>query len=274
MELLLAFLMGVTSSAVVAYVVYRKQRRESLQAEAALLQRLAEHGEVLGFAAATSLQAVGSTERLERDVSILRRQVTTALDSGETVRRDHVDLARGLLASNFSLDERTLKELHSLLLGRELDYAGQFRDILVRVGGSSLETDGLASVPEPDQVRQQLAAVLEAWAQAVMVASALPPKERLDHILRFHIGLLQVHPFFDGNGLLARVLLAVHTEEHLGIRVMLPRRDAAYFRALRQASQGNYDDLLRYVKIKMDDAVQHRLPADGAPSDRAGKEAS
>ena len=251
MEMLLAFLVGVASSAFVSYLVYQKQRRESLAAERTLLQRLAEQAEVLGVTASTTLVTATSTARLERDVAVLRRQVTSALDAGETIRQDHIELARGLLAGGGSLDERTLKELHGLLLVRDLEYAGQLRDVPIRVGGTMLEPEGLPAVPEPAQVRERLAGVLEQWAQPMTEAAASPFDQHLDRIVRLHAGLLQVHPFFDGNGLLARVLLALQTEELLGQRLLLPRRDKDYFRALRRAAEGDYEDLRSYVRARM-----------------------
>src|SRR6266852_1569549 len=248
MQWLLAFLLGVASSGAVSWVVYRRQRRESLRAEGELLRQLAGQGELLGIAASTGLVAVGSTARLERDVSVLRRQVAAALNPDETIRQNHLDLARRVLPANGSLDERTIKELHGLLLGEELEYAGQFRDVPIRVGGAMLEPDGLTLVPEPAQLRDRLASVLQAWERPITGGVALSREQQVDRILRFHVGLLQVHPFFDGNGLLARVLLAFQTEQLLGTKVLLPRRDGNYFACLRRASEGNWKDLLAYVK--------------------------
>ena len=264
MEILLAFLVGVASSAAVAYFVYRTQHRQQLEAEAALLERLVQHGELLGVAAGTSLIVARSTTRLERDVSILRRQLTATLESGETVRDTHLELARDLLPANGSLDERALRELHSILLGRDFDYAGELRDVAVRVGGTRLEPHGAIHVPAPAEVRDQLTAILEAWTRAVTDGQECSPEEWLERIVRFHAGLLAVHPFFDGNGLLARVLLALQTEKHLGTRVVLPRRDPAYFSALRNASEGDIADLCSYLKARMEEAAQQRHAADGA----------
>lgn len=264
MEILLAFLVGVALSAAVAYFVYRSQRREQLESEAALLQRLAQHGEVLGVAASTGYIAARSTARLERDVSILRRQLTATLEPWETVRDTHLELARDLLPANGLLDERVLTEIHSILLGGNLDYAGELRNVDVRVGGTRLEPHGAIRVPAPVEVRSRLTAILEAWTRAATDGQECSPDEWLQRIVRLHAGLLAVHPFFDSNGLLARVLLALQTEKHLRTRVVLPRRDPAYFSALRKASEGDIADLCGYLKARMEAAAQQRDAGDGA----------
>jgi fido (protein-threonine AMPylation protein) len=263
MEILLAFLVGVGSSALVGYIVYRRQRRESLRTEASLLQRLTEHGEALGLAMSTTLMVAGSTARLERDVSILRRQLTSALDSAETLRDDQLAKASHILPKNGSLSEKSLKDVHRLLLNQELDYAGKFRDVAVRVGGAAFESNGAVVVLEPAELQKRLGDVLKAWNGAVTVDGGLSRDEWLDRIARFHAGLIAAHPFFDGNGLVARILLALQTEKHLGVRVVLPRRDPTYFASIRKAGEGDVSELFKYLKNRIE-AAQQTTRVDGA----------
>jgi len=262
MQLLIGFLIGLASSAVVAYVMYRRQRTEQLQAEGTLLQRIAEQGQLVGVAAASSLVAVGSTGRLERDVSILRRQVIAALDSRETVGDRQVDVVGRIVGANGVLDARLLSELHRALLGDELDYAGELRDVPVRIGGAADDLADILLAPSPSEVRNRVRELLEAWARTVEAMPRLTAGERLERIVGFHTDLIAVHPFFDGNGLLARALLAVQTEEYLGQRVVLPRRDTAYFTALRHAFRGARGRLIAYVKARMERAAQQADEAD------------
>jgi fido (protein-threonine AMPylation protein) len=264
MEMLLAFLVGVASSAVVAYLVYKRQRRESLQTESALLQRLTEHGEDLGLVTSTTLMVADSAARLERDVSILRRQLTSALDTAETLRDDQLAMASDLLPKNGMLDERSLKELHRLLLSQELDYAGEFRDVAVRVGGEAFESGSAVVAPEPAELQKVLGDVLKDWNGAVTAEGSLSRDEWLDRIARFHAGLISIHPFFDGNGVVARILLALQTEKHLGLRLVLPRRDPTYFASIRKASEGDPFELFSYLKSRIEAAAQQAATVDGA----------
>lgn len=86
----------------------------------------------------------------------------------------------------------------------------------------------------------------------------------MERIVRLHVGLVRVHPFFDGNGLLARVLLAVQTAQYLGAAVLLPRNDPTYFAALRKACDGNLSDLSADLRLRLQKAAQQQHAADGA----------
>jgi fido (protein-threonine AMPylation protein) len=248
MDVVVAFLVGVAGSAVVSYVVYRRQRRESLQAEGTLLAKLAQHGDVLNLNTSTTLQVAGATGRLERDVAVLREQLSRAVDSGETLRLADIRYAAHVLPGDGSLDLRSLKQLHRVLLGRDLEYAGEFRDVPVVVGGHGLTPPLGVAVVQPEEIHPRLEQLLADWNRWATEAGDRSPDQWLKRISALHAELVAVHPFFDGNGLVARVLLAVQTERFWIAPVVLPRNDRDYFSSLRLAVEGDTASLVNYLK--------------------------
>jgi fido (protein-threonine AMPylation protein) len=86
--------------------------------------------------------------------------------------------------------------------------------------------------------------LLARWRKSSMSLPDRTIAEKLAELTKFHHEFLKIHPFSDGNGRIARFLLAQQAKELLGIerRVIVEDR-SPYFEALQKADAGDYEPL-------------------------------
>jgi len=151
----------------------------------------------------------------------------------------------GCSTGQLTVDELCL--LHKALLfdapqGTQL---GVLRNRKVWIAGSSSRVEDATFIPpEPGLVAQLLRELLQQWRDAYSCLEKDCKSAKLDSITRFHHGFLNIHPFLDGNGRLARFILSQQASELFGVnrRVVIEDR-RPYFEALRKADDGDYADL-------------------------------
>ena len=137
--------------------------------------------------------------------------------------------------------------LHSALMCESSPsiQAGKLRQIKIWISGSGTNIQKASFVPpSPEQVAPMLDDLLARWRKSSLTLQDEAISKKLDEITRFHHEFLKIHPFADGNGRMARFLLAQQAKELLGIerRVIVEDRNP-YFEALRQADAGVYEAL-------------------------------
>jgi Fic family protein len=138
--------------------------------------------------------------------TLTRSETAIVLEKGLTVRgkplRDHMEatdhrdalrFVRGLAARDTTLREVDLRSIHSLVLGKTGgEAAGRYSQQPRFVAGSR------AVFPEPSAL-PALMAEFTAWL------AAAPPSPQI--ALEAHLRLVSIHPFADGNGRTARLLM-------------------------------------------------------------------
>lgn len=142
----------------------------------------------------------GSTLTLRETALIIQEGVTI----GGKKMREHLDVIGHKEAFDYivtladrqePLTERTIKEIHSLVLMDDRDNRGKYRNIPVRILGA------LHEPPQPYLVPSQMEQLIADYAE--MKAS--------EHIVQaaaeFHLRFEGVHPFIDGNGRTGRLVL-------------------------------------------------------------------
>lgn len=137
--------------------------------------------------------------------------------------------------------------LHSALMFESVPgvQVGRLRRIKIWIAGTGTNIQEAAYLPPPPElVAPMLDELLSRWRESSASLQGRTISERLDEITRFHHEFLKIHPFADGNGRMARFLLAQQAKELLGIerRVIVEDRNP-YFEALRQADEGYYEAL-------------------------------
>lgn len=109
--------------------------------------------------------------------------------------------------------------------------------------GAPGATPGTAAFvpPDPDAVQGLLEELLSNWKGSVDRLSKGTIAEKIAAMTRFHHGFVSIHPFLDGNGRIARFLLAQQATELLKQtrRVVIEDR-RPYFDALAAADAGDY----------------------------------
>lgn len=170
--------------------------------------------------------------------------VEDGLTIGGKPLKDHleaVNLAHALdLVDRLSINaerptERTIRELHAVVL-RGIDFEpGLYRTVTIRVSGSG------QSFPNPAKVPEKMAE-LSAWLEA---------GETVSPVIRSaiaHAWLVTVHPFVDGNGRTARLLgnLVLMKDQYPPALVQLEDR-ARYFAALESSHSKDLTDFILVV---------------------------
>ncbi len=151
----------------------------------------------------------------------------------------------GLAEATTPLTVAQILELHRLVMDRMLVEAGQFRQGAVSIRGAQLTPPPAREVPGlVDQWLAWLAADGQQYEPVTRMALA-------------HHGFLAVHPFLDGNGRTARLLLnLLLLRAGYPPALLLHEWRLGYLEALAQADRGRYNALLnligRAVEIGLD----------------------
>jgi len=107
-----------------------------------------------------------------------------------------------------NVDLATIFQLHKIIGDGVIDGAGNFRHILVKAYGCALE------YLEPHLIRGHLECLLEVTSAAFHATNAINAQDRLMCAIAigtvFFSEFLLIHPFVDGNGRTARLLLNIY----------------------------------------------------------------
>jgi hypothetical protein len=186
-------------------------------------------------------------------LSEFAQRTTAAI--GELVKRSNKAKipAPFKLQSTRSLSVETICTWHRAIM---LDTArggflpgGVLRDKEVWIGkGSASIEDAIYVPPPPDQVPKQLEALCDSWNGEYERLLTAKKQEIIKEIAKFHHGFLHIHPFIDGNGRLARFILAQQAFELLGITRKIVIEDRRpYLDSLSNADNGDSSDLEREI---------------------------
>jgi len=146
-----------------------------------------------------------------------------------------------------------LRYVHRLIQAIDPAVAGKFRETQVwLVDPTGTPTPGIESPPW-DQVPGLVKELLEDWNRDY--AGLLGNVDMvIPSIARFFHRLVWIHPFIDGNGRVARAILALQARELLGL-LEDPVLDhgSEYYLALREADQGKFERFEALIRT----AVKH-----------------
>lgn len=146
------------------------------------------------------------------------------------------DFVLGLARREAELDEAALLHLHALITHDLLESAGAYRGGAVSISGSEHRP------PHHTQVRGLMADWF-AWLSGD--GRGYPPVIRA---ALAHEALLAIHPFLDGNGRTARLILNLQLmRAGYPVALLLQGWRLSYIRALEQAHQGRYSPLVNVV---------------------------
>lgn len=155
--------------------------------------------------------------------------------------------------------EKNILQLHALILkGIDDDNAGRYRSVPVRISGSEVVLPNPRKVPTlmhdfTHWLQQQHAS----WQKKVKDSSPLPSLHSVELAAEAHYQLVTIHPFVDGNGRTARLLMNLILLLHnYPPAIIYPKDRLAYVNALEQAQLGgSKEDYLCIIAA----AVEHSL---------------
>lgn len=145
--------------------------------------------------------------------------------------REAILMVEDLVSQQAPLTERVIKDLHYLVLKNiDQDNAGRYRQVNVLISGAEHKPVDALHVPE------QMTTFIDWYATQ---AAHLHPVERA---ARVHGEFVKIHPFVDGNGRTARLLMNLELMKSGFPAAVLPVESRlAYYEALDTAHcQGDY----------------------------------
>ena len=172
--------------------------------------------------------------------TLSRRETAVVLEKGLTVGgktlREHleatnharaIDFVATLVKSSQTLTEQELLQLHECVLaGIDDANAGRYRDVAVRVAGSTVV------FPNPRRVSE----LMQEFCDWLVSRRDLHP---VDLAASAHYRLVSIHPFIDGNGRTARLLMNCLLMSHgFPPAIIRPRDRIAYLGAIEAAQLG------------------------------------
>jgi Fic family protein len=196
-----------------------------------------------------TLEWIYNSNAIEGNTLTLRETqlvLETGLTIGGKSLREHLEVVNhqeaieyveSLTTTDKPLSLFHVRQIHRLVLTRiDDESAGQYRELPVRIAGSSHQ-------PPP---AWELSGLMEAWAAWLNApAMELHPVHRA---ALAHHRLVSIHPFLDGNGRTARLvmnLLLLRVGYPPTIILRVNRRQ--YYRVLAQADEGREALLVNFV---------------------------
>jgi fido (protein-threonine AMPylation protein) len=146
-----------------------------------------------------------------------------------------------------------LRYVHRLIMPTDPAFAGKFRETQVWLVNSLGEPNSTTECPAWDKVPTLVDELLEQWNRDFAEFLG-KPQTAIPVVARFFQQLVWIHPFIDGNGRLARAILALQARELFGLdEDPILDRGAPYYIALKKADAGEFGALEKLIE----DAIGH-----------------
>ena len=141
------------------------------------------------------------------------------------------------LSQNETFTEADIKLLHKLFYEKiDNEKAGKYRTSQVIITGSDVE------LPKPEELDAKMH---EFILQLPKLREKLHPVE---YAAMVHIIFVNIHPFTDGNGRVARLLMNLALlQSGYNIVVIPPVARADYISALQETNKGNNTDFINFI---------------------------
>ena len=182
--------------------------------------------------------------------TLTRKETAVVVEKGLTVSgisltehleaTNHAEALRSVMAlvnaKTQDLTEHSILDIHNTILkGIDDDSAGHYRSIPVRISGSEVILPNHRKVPD----------LMENFIKEMTSKRSLHPVELAADA---HYELVTIHPFIDGNGRTARLLMNLILMQQGFPPALIRKRDRLkYIKALEQAQLGGSKDA--YYKI-------------------------
>lgn len=163
--------------------------------------------------------------------------------------RDAIEFVESLVAKKEALNEWNIKSVHQLVLkGIDQENAGRYRNVNVRIGGTSFVPPGHLHVPE------EMHKLMDWYEKET---KNLHPIEKAAQL---HNRFVTAHPFVDGNGRTARLLMNFELMQNGYPPTIILRDDrSAYYEVVEKGNYGQHDAFCRFVAKNVEIALDSYL---------------
>ena len=162
--------------------------------------------------------------------------------------KEAISYVEELVSHQNPFSEHIIKSIHQLILKNIApDHAGSYRQEKVVIAGVQ------HTPPEPILVPEQMTRLIQ-WQNAFQ-------GHPVEKAARLHADLVKIHPFIDGNGRTARLLMNFKLLSH-GFQPVIIRKEQrlAYYEALDKAhTKNDYQDFIKLIVNETEAALQQVL---------------
>ena len=147
------------------------------------------------------------------------------------------DFLEGLVKSKTPVTEHVIKGIHKIITsGIDDAYAGKYRDVNVRILGAVKSPSRFEKVPE----------MMKEFVEHISIN---PDKlNALELSAVIHYKLVEIHPFTDGNGRCARLLMNMFLMQNgYPITLILKVDRKKYYECLKEADRGRLSPFIDFV---------------------------
>lgn len=151
----------------------------------------------------------------------------------------------------FTISQLLIRQIHQLVL-KEIDneWAGKYREVQVEITGTKFVPPDPATVPV--KMRQ-----LEKWLQ-----DKTNQKDLIDYAALAHFKLVDIHPFLDGNGRTARLLMnLILMSRSFPPTVILKNDRMKYYDGLNLAHKGDFEQFVQFIGRNVERSLTWYLEA-------------
>ncbi len=177
---------------------------------------------------------------LEEGVTVGGKSLAEHLEA--TGNANAFDLIEGLARTMKPLDHVIIQQIHEITTRGLLEDAGKYRMQNVRITGATKSPPDLSKVP--GLMDALLIKVSKSKAHPIVVVAML------------HHGLVEIHPFVDGNGRVARLLSNLFLMRHGYPPAILKKEDRRrYYSYLGKADGGDLSPLVNFIGKAVDESL-------------------
>lgn len=201
----------------------------------------------------------GNTLTLQETKMVLEHGITI---KGKNLRehfeaKNHeqaIFFVENLAKSKCPITEKDIFDIHSLVLQNiEIEFAGRYRNGQVRILGANV------APPNYMKVRELMKELID------FVNRNEENFSLVELIARFHHKFVWIHPFFDGNGRTARLLMNIlFMKAGYPPAIILKNNREQYYRSLNRANKGDYSSFTLLVAQALERSLDLYLESCGA----------
>jgi len=220
--------------------------------------------------AAFDIEVIATSNQIEGN-SLTLRETEMVLSKGVTIAgkplKDHLeainlsaafDYVKSLVKSSDPITGRLVRELHQMVLSRIADdWAGIYRTVPVRIAGAKHQPPHFLEVPR----------LMDEWE--IEIAAAAPRLHPAQLAADVHDKFVTIHPFVDGNGRTARLLMNLVFLRAGYPAIVIPSDSTsrlAYYDALENTQTGAQPEAFRDFIVAAADVMLDRYLATLAPA--------
>jgi Fic family protein len=190
----------------------------------------------------------GNTLTLQETKLVLEEGITI----GGKPLKDHIEARNDAEAFDFMVQlvqqktpfsQESIQQIHDIVTKGLLKDAGKYRIGNVRITGSSMTPPSYTKI----------VSLMDGYIHTIKTLHSHPLKK----VAYIHHQLVWIHPFFDGNGRVARLLTNLFFMQQ-GYPPIVLKQDQrkTYYYVLRQADNGHLSPLAEFIAKAMNESLQ------------------